>query len=224
MKNLFSYDSPVMQFLEKVCFCCCLNGLWILCSLPIVTMGAATTALYCVSIKLNRNLDGAIFRQYFRSFKDNFKQSTQLWVILLVVGIFLSVDGYVLNHLRKATTGVPAILWTLLLAVIIAAAIIYAILLAYTFPLIAYFENTNTAMLINAFRIGVRYLFVTLLIFAIHILVAYITINLFTPLAIFGEGLCAILSSFFLSTVFYNISGEAAAERAALEAENEEQA
>lgn len=207
MKNFLSYDSPVSQFLYKLCTCCCLNALWILCSIPIVTMGAATTALYAVSIKLMRGEEGAVFHQFFRSFKQNFKQATQLWLILLTVGVFLSVDAFVLYHLRLTTTGAMAIIWTVLFAVIIAASIVYAILMAYTFPLLSYFDNTNTAMLLNAFRVGVQYLFVTLVIFGIHFLVAYITINIFTPLAMFGMGLCAMGSSFFLSNVFYALSG-----------------
>lgn len=208
MKNFLAYDSPVSQFLYKVCICCCLNALWILFSIPIFTIGASTTALYAVSVKLMRDSEGAVYKQFVRSFKQNFKQATQLWLILLTLGIFLGVDAYVLYHLRQATTGTMAIFWTILFAVIIAASIVYAILLAYTFPLLSYFDNTNTAMLLNAFRVGVQYLFVTLIIFGIHFLVAYITINIFTPLAMFGMGLCAMGSSFFLSNVFYSLSGE----------------
>lgn len=208
MRNFFSYDSPVSQALYKVCTCCCLNALWLLCSLPIVTMGAATTALYSVSIKLIRGEEGAVYQQFFRSFKTNFKQATQLWLILLTLGIFLGVDAFVLYHLRLTTTGMMAIFWTVLFAVIIAASIVYAVLMAYTFPLLSYFDNTNRAMLLNAFRVGVRYLFVTLILFCIHFIVIYVTINLFTPLAMFGMGLCAMASSFFLSNVFYALSGE----------------
>lgn len=208
MRDFMSYEGRFTQLLLKVCNCCCLNALWLLCSLPIFTMGAATTALYSVSIKLVRGNDGSIYTQFFRSFKENFKQATQLWLILLAAGIFLGVDGYVLSHLRTTSTGATAIMWTLMLAVIIAAAIIYAILLAYTFPLLAYFDNTNRAMLFNAFQVGVRYLGCTLVVFGIHVLVAYVTINFFTLLAIFGEALCAMLSATMMSNVFYAISGE----------------
>lgn len=208
MRDFLSYEGRFTQVLLKVCNCCCLNALWLICSIPIFTMGAATTALYSVSFKLVRGVDGAVYRQFFRSFKENFKQATQLWLILLSVGIFLGVDGYILSHLRKATTGAPAIIWTLLFAVIIAAGIVYAILVTYTFPLLSYFDNTNRAMLLNSLQVGVRYLGCTLVVFGIHFLIAYVTINLFTPLAIFGMGLCAMLSAYMMSSVFYAISGE----------------
>lgn len=219
MRNLFSYDSPVTQVLAKVCFCCCLNGLWLILSLPIVTMGAATTALYYVSFKLVRDTEGAVFRQFFQAFKDNFVQATKLWLALLVIGIFLGVDSYVLVHLRRTTTGTMAIIWTLLLAIIIAAFIVYAIIMVFVFPLLSYFENDNITMVLNAFRMGVRYLFATIVILGIHFLVLYIVINLFTPLAVFGEGLCAMLSAYLLSGIFYDVSGEKAAYEAELRAQ-----
>jgi hypothetical protein len=63
-------------------------------------------------------------------------------------------------------------------------------------------------MLLNAFLVGVRYLFCTILMLSLHAVVAWVTINLFTPLFAFGEGLCALGSSYLLSNVFYTLSGE----------------
>ena len=44
--KFFAYDSKFSQILMKICYCCYLNLLWFVCSIPIFTMGAATTALY----------------------------------------------------------------------------------------------------------------------------------------------------------------------------------
>ena len=172
-------------------------------------MGAATTALYAVMVKLVRDLEGTSpLRQFFAAFRENFKQATVLWLMLLTVGVFLGADLYVLSHLRSSASGAPAVFWTLLFAVLLAASLIYAVIVLYTFPLLSYFENNNRAMLLNAFLVGVRYLFVTILLLALHVLVAWVTINLFTPLFAFGEGLCALGSSYLLSNVFYSLSGE----------------
>lgn len=91
--------------------------------------------------------------------------------------------------------------WTLLLALIIAAAVAYTIVLLYVFPLTASVVNTTAAMLKNAFLIGTHYLFCTIVIFAIHFAMFFVVVRLFTPMLIFGEGLCALLSSHFLSRV-----------------------
>ena len=220
MKNILSYESPVIQFLMKFCAACCLGLLWAICSIPIVTVGAATTALYTVTVKLVRGTEGtSAVAQFFRAFRANFKQATQLWLILLGAGVFLALDGYVLSHLRATTTGAPAILWTLLFAVIIAAGVLYAMVLVYTFPLLAYFDNDNRAMLRNALLVAVRYLFCTISMLAIHAAVLWVEINLFPPLLLMGEGLTALGCSYLLSSVLMAVSGEA---KAAAEAAEEE--
>lgn len=209
MKSLFSYESPVAQVLFKFCCACSLNLLWLICSLPIVTVGASTTALYSVTIKLIRDAEStSIVRQFFDSFRANFKQATQLWLLLLGVGVFLGLDAYTLFHLRQTTTGAPAILWTVFFAVILAAILLYSIVMAYIFPMLAYFNNSNRAMLLNSFLVGIHYLFCTIVVLAIHVAMFYVIVNLFTPLLLFAEGLCALASSYFLSTVFYAVSGE----------------
>ncbi len=193
--KFFSYDSKFSQWMLRFCYCCWLNLLWAICSIPIVTIGAATTGLYYVMLKLARGEEGNVTKMFFRSFRENFKQATVLWLILLAVGLFLGADGYILYHLRLISAGPAAVFWTILLAVVIAAAVFYTIILIYVFPLVASVENTNLAMLKNSFFIGAHYLFCTLLVFAIHFVVFFVTVRFFTPMMLLGEGLCAMLSS-----------------------------
>ncbi len=203
--KIFSYDSKFSQILIKLSYACWLNTLWLLCSLPIVTIGASTTALYSVTLKIASDEESNITKQFFDNFKRDFKQATRLWLIALVVGIILVGDLYIVNQLRSHMSGTGAVLWTLMLAILIVASIVYAIILIYVFPLTAYFENTDFNMIKNSFLIGIRYLFTTILIFAIHLAMFYLIVNIFTPLAIFGEGLCALLSSYLLIQVFLQI-------------------
>lgn len=209
MKQLFSYDSPVSQVLFKLCWACCLGAVWLVCSLPVFTLGAATTALYAVTLKLVRDAEGTSpLKQFFAAFRANFRQATGLWLLLLCAGAFLATDLYVASRLRVSTAGAAAVFWTLLFAVLLAAALIYVIVLLYVFPLLSYFENSSRAMLLNALLVGVRYLFCTILMLVFHAVLAWVTINLFTPLFAFGEGLCALGCSYLLSNVFYSLSGE----------------
>ena len=133
--KFFSYESKFSQLLLKLCYACYLNLLWFVCSLPIVTIGASTTALYYCCLKIVRDEDNHVGAMFFRSFRENFKQATVLWLILLGVGLFLAGDGYVLYHLRQNSGGTLAVMWTLILAVVIAAAVVYVIALEYVFPL-----------------------------------------------------------------------------------------
>ena len=208
MMSIFSYESRFSQVLLKISSACWLNLLWLICSLPVVTIGAATTALYSVTLKMCDDTDYRITSQFFKAFRENFAQSTRLWLIMLVVGIVLGLDGYAVMHLRAASSGAAAVLWTLNLALLIVAAVIYTIILIYVFPLTARFANTDTAMLKNSFLIGIRYLFCTIVVFLLHFAMFYAVVALFTPLIMLGEGLCALLSSMLMINVFRVIAYE----------------
>ena len=207
--KFFSYESKFSQLLLKLCNACMLNVLWFLCSLPIVTMGAATTALYYACLKIVREEDSHVAAQFFRSFRQNFRQATQIWLILLGCGLFLGLDGYILYHLRLSSAGTMGVIWTLALAVVIAAAVVLVIVLEHVFPLLASVDNTNRAMLKNAFLIGTHYLFATVLVFAVHFAMFFVVVAWFTPLIIFGEGLCALVSAWLLNSILISVSGTA---------------
>lgn len=199
--TIFSYESRFSKVMMRIAHGCYLNLLWAICSLPVVTLGAATTALYDVTLRMARNEEGDITSQFFRSFRSNFKQATQLWLVVLLIGIVLGTDIYVLGHLRDVATGPLAIVLTLALAMVIAACVALGIVMMYVFPLTARVENTNLNMLKNSLLIGTHFLFCTICVFAIHAAMAIAIIAIFTPLMVMGEGLCAVLSSYLLYPV-----------------------
>lgn len=199
--KFLSYDSPFGQLLLKLCYACYLNLLWFICCIPIFTIGASTTALYYTTLKIAREEDCSLTRMFFRAFRENFRQSTVLWLILFAIGLLLAGDGYIVYHLRASSTGVPAVMWTLILALLIVAAVAYVIVLFFVFPLVASVSNTNWAMLKNSFFIGTHYLFCTILVFAVHFAMFFAVVRIFTPLIIFGEGVCALISSYLMSNV-----------------------
>ena len=205
--RFFSYESRFSQLLLKLSYACYLNLLWFVCSIPIITIGASTTALYYSCLKIVREEDHHIGAMFFRSFRENFKQATALWMIMLGAGLFLSADAYVIYHLRKNSVGTMAVIWTLILAFVIAACVVYIIVLEFLFPLVASVQNTIPAMLKNSFLIGTHYLFATILVFAVHFVMFFAVVAWFTPLIIFGEGLCALISAWLLNSVLIACSG-----------------
>lgn len=205
--KFFSYESKFSQLLLKICYSCYLNLLWFVCSLPVVTIGAATTALYYTSLKVIRGEESSLTQQFFHSFRENFKQATVLWLIMAGIGLFMAGDGYILYHLRLSSSGALAVLWTVILAIVIAAAIVWVIELLFLFPLIASVSNDNRSMLKNAFLIGTHYLFATILVFAVHFAVFFVVVAWFTPLIILGEGLCAMISAWLLNNILIICSG-----------------
>jgi len=93
--KFLSYDSRFSQILIKLSYTCWLNLLWIICSLPVFTIGASTTALYTVTLKMADDNESEITKTFFRAFRDNFPQATRIWLILLVIGVVLGGDGYI---------------------------------------------------------------------------------------------------------------------------------
>lgn len=193
MNKFLTPDNPVMIFITKIVYCVWLNILWFLCCIPIVTAGASTTALFYVTLKMVKNEEGNITSQFFRAFRDNLKFSTKIWLIMLVIGAVMCVDGYALYHLRFSNA-----FWTVITAIFLVAVVAYLIVAMYIFPLMARFENTIRMMFFNSIMIGMRFLICTALMAVIYFVMAFIVINIFTPAIVFGEGLCAYLCSCLL--------------------------
>lgn len=202
MNKLFDIDGPIMHLMTKITYCLYLNILWFLCCLPIVTAGASTTALFYVTLKIAKNEEGRITSAFFHSFRKNFKQATVIWLILLIIGIVLGIDGYVFYHMRFHN-----VFWTIGTAVFFIALAAYLIILMYIFPLLSRFENTTRAMFKNSLMIGMRFLFCTALMAIIYFSMTLVVIRIFTPAIILGEGLCALLCSHLLSNIFLLMEG-----------------
>ena len=88
MGNLFNPEAPLMQGLGKIADMMVLNVLTVLLSLPVVTAGAATAALYDATWRILQD-EGSVYGAYFRAFKSNFKQATVLWLLTLASGALL---------------------------------------------------------------------------------------------------------------------------------------
>lgn len=91
-------DSDFMQGLTTCVNYILLNVLCFLCCMPIITIGASLTAKYYVSMKLVRGEEPALMQAFFKSFKENFKQSTLVWLLLAAIMLFLGYDWYVIHE------------------------------------------------------------------------------------------------------------------------------
>ena len=97
MRNMFNSDSSFSKIMNKIADWFILNILWIFCSIPIVTIGATTTALYSVNLKIINNEEGNLIKTFFKSFKENFKKSTIICYIFLFTYFFISHSIYIPN-------------------------------------------------------------------------------------------------------------------------------
>ena len=86
MGHFFSSEGPLMTYLIKIRDWMFLSVLWLVCSIPVITVGVSTTALYYVTLKMAKNEEVPVFKSFFKSFKDNLKQGILLTLIVLIVG------------------------------------------------------------------------------------------------------------------------------------------
>ena len=157
MSSFFNMDSPVMRFLSRLCDLMILNILCLICCIPIVTIGASITALYSVTLKMVKGEDSYIAKGFSKGFRQNFKISTIIWLILLVIGALLAFDFRAVNMLPAALQNVFRIL-------VGAFITFYILLFSYIFPYIARFENGIKDTIKNSVLISILNLPRTLLI------------------------------------------------------------
>lgn len=118
MKNIFSYDSKFMQILMLVADYMILNALFILCSIPIITIGAAQAGLYSgMRVLLDKQDDSPCVRAYFKGFASGFGKITIVWTVLLAVMALLVYNLVAVLILDQAGTYAPV--WMCIVALVI---------------------------------------------------------------------------------------------------------
>ncbi len=157
--NFFSFDSPIFSFLGRLADLFILNILYLITCLPIFTYGAATAALYTVTLRMARGADGYLVRGYFKAFKDNFKISTAIWIPTLLIFLLLVIDIRII-HVSE-TQLAPLLIGAYALII----ALIYMV--TFVFPYIARFKDSVKATLKNTFLISIAKLPFSLLVLII---------------------------------------------------------
>lgn len=200
--NFFNYDNPVWRFIGKFFDIMILNLLWCICSIPIFTVGASTTAVYYVTLKLVRDEEDGTFRSFFKSFKENFRQATAIWLILLVAGVIIGFDLYFFMRIQTSSS----MLRTVMAAVFGGFAIIYLAIGLFVFPLQSKFYNPVRRTIFNAFFMSIRHLFHTIGMLAIDALIMILPLTILPILMpvvfLFGFPLVAFVNSYFFVGIF----------------------
>lgn len=204
MGALFNLDNPIWNFMSKVADLIILNLLAIVCSIPIITIGASWTAMYFVTIRMVRKEESYIIKDFFRSFKENFKQATIIWLLALIaIGIFV---GDVVIY-RIIPQQIPQVLMiaVLVLAYLVLGAIVFV------FPLLSRFHNTVKGTVKNAFLVSlvnVPYTFVFVILLMVPFLLSFFLIEMAPFVLLFGFSLPAYISSILWVRIFRKFEPE----------------
>lgn len=148
MSNIFNMDGPLFRGLSKVADIMILNIIFLICCIPVVTIGASVTAMSYVTLKMKDGEEGYIFRTFFRSFKQNFKQSTIIWLLMLFLAVFMVLDFLIIGSME----GDMAMVMKVLVGM---GALIWLMIFIYVFPLQARFYNTIKATIQNAILLAI---------------------------------------------------------------------
>lgn len=202
MGKFFNYDSPIMSTINKVVDCFFLSLLWLVFSIPLVTIGASTTALYYTVNKVIRHDRSSIWKEFWGSFKQNFKQATIVWLILCVLYYILITNCIIMYRVYIAEQGSIAVLILYLLSLII-----LMLWTSYLFPYIARFTNTTKNIMKISGFLFVRHLLTSLLLVVLFT-VALVIIYLFFPAIFLVPAFYMLVAGFLLENVFKRYMSE----------------
>lgn len=190
--SIFNIDGKFYSVMLKISDLIILNCLFIIMSIPLITIGANMTALYYVSFKIVREEEYSLFKDYWKSFKGNFKQATILWSLILIVGFSLIFYVQYFDVLANMN-----FLLKLFFSILLC---IYLIYFVYVFPLLSRFEFKIKDLLYSLPIIAIRYLFCTLIV----------TLIIIAPLIIFTLWLPKYFTTYLLILAVGGISGTVA--------------
>ena len=202
--KFFDMDSPFMRVLNRVGDLMIMNFLMILCCIPVITAGAAFTAMHYVLLKIVRGEEGYLIKGFFKSFKQNFRQATTIWLLMLLVILVYVGDSLIFNY-SGLTFPTP------LVFAVVAVAVLLAMAAVYVFPLQARFENTVKNTLKNAMILAFVNLPKTLLMVGCYVLplvIAYFSNYALLFVFLFGISAPAYAAAWIYSGIFKKLEPE----------------
>lgn len=191
--KFFSTDGLLFHFLSRLWDMLKLNILWVLCSLPVVTIGASTAAAFSITLKMVDDREGYVARAFLQAFKANLKQGIPAGILNIVFAYALYLDF----QLFHAVEGNP--IWFLILGIV--GSVMCVGYFLYTYALMARYENSLIATIKNSMEICIKYFGRT--IFLVVILAVELVIFFFNTTTLF---LWVLIGP---SVLFLTISGPA---------------
>ena len=204
-QGFFNYDNDIWRFMGRLADIMVLNLLWIVFSLPLLSFGISTTALYYCTLKIVKDEDDGNIRMFIRSFKKNWREGLIIWLILLPILLILLLDHRFFTEVFSDNT----VLRFFLRGITDALLLLWCFVFLYVWPLLSRYENSWKKTLILALLMSIRHLPYTLGMLAIDILgivgVFFLLriFPIFVPLFfILGFPLLAWLNSVFFRRIF----------------------
>jgi uncharacterized membrane protein YesL len=202
----FDYDNPLIRFLNKTTDLLVLNIVFLLCCLPVITIGASLTAMYAVNLRSVRYGDGYVLKNFFKSFRESFVQATLAWLIMLGCWVILYID---VRFWSAADMGAVT---RMMLAVSYAIAFVLFALQTWLFPVIAKMKDRLGVQFSNAAKMSVACFFpytaACLAVQGIFLYMSLINPAMVVIMLVIGFAAVSYICSFFLYKVFSRLITE----------------
>ena len=153
MFDFFNVDSPFNRCMSKIADYMILAVVYVFSCIPIITIGAASTALYSTHRKVIQNDVGYVWRTFWAEFRSNFKKATLLWLIMSLIVAFLAVDCY-MAYVFSKTSGMV----NFILIPILVISVLCVIWMRYWFPYISHVEDPIKRVLKNTLIMCIAHL------------------------------------------------------------------
>ena len=193
MGGLFNVENPFWTFVGKLADAMLLGAIWLLACLTIVGAGPATAALYYVAFKMVRNEESYVYKMFWKSFKENFRQGAIIGVLNIALAVFI---GYDLWFYYGQDTQMSAYLYMFFLIM----AFIWIIGSMYIFAILSKFSNSIKAMYISAYAMSVRHFGTTLICLAI-LAACVVAVVFIPPLIVFIGGAYVFFTAYPLRKI-----------------------
>lgn len=193
-RNIFGFDGSFINICDKIFDVMALGFLWILCSIPIVTIGASTSALYYAMVKCVKKGNGYIAREFFRSFGTNLVPGCFIWILVVAASFAMQLN---IGILMKKTDSYVGLFFICVYALTSVWIVTFA---CYVFPALSRFDMSSGWLIKLAMYMTVRYFGTTIALLLILVCAGAI-IWRFPILVIFAPGPVIFLMSEFLERV-----------------------
>ena len=188
----FTPDSKFMHFCSRLVELTCINLLWMLCCLPVFTIGASTTAMI-TALYAYRGDEPCGAKVFFRAFRQCFGKATVLWLLMLLLAVMLGLDYYIVANMEFAgRMAVIAVIFFLAFTLVFFGGMI--------FPLVSQFPGTLKEMTINAVLLSLANLPKMLLVTAMNLLPLLLAVVL--PQVLVLAGFLLLICGFALMALY----------------------
>ena len=196
------FDRPFWRFFSRLGDFFILTVYWVLTSWPVVTIGASTTALFYVCLKTRRGEEGKLWQMYKKSFLENLKQATFIWLLYIFIAVDVGIIGYTLCRQGVLSAADLAMDGGKYYPALLTVCLLYVALMIYTAALLAMFKQTTGQCISAAIGLTFGRLPSTILFLVILWALCMATYYLFPALIFVDVPLAVYLISERMNTLF----------------------